>query len=210
MSLAQGLVRTNADLWDAITTHPFVVSAADGSLSAEAFDRWIVADHHFVVGFRRYLGRMLELAPDEPTRDLLAGGVTALHPELQLFRDAAVARGLDLSAEPGPTTLGYTSFVQAAPADGFVVALAVLYGAERAYLDAWTAVRAQAQTSSPYWRFIDNWSSAAFHTYVTQVGAALDRVSDAPPAPAVATAFRRVVRFELSFWDAVHRGETWE
>ncbi len=209
MRASARLFADHADLWGRITTHPFVLAAADGSMTQEAFDRWIVADHHFVVGFRRYLGRMLELAPDEPSRDLLSGGITALTPELQLFRDAAMERGLDLDAEPGPIALGYTSFIQASPADGFEVGMAVLLGAERAYHDAWKAVRATAEEHSPYWGFIDNWSSAGFGAYVDAIAATVDRLGGAAVGPPAKRAFSRVVRFELAFWDAVHDGDPW-
>ena len=186
--------------------HPFIKAAADGTLPAEAFDRWLVEDHHFVVGFRRFLGRLLELAPDEAARDLLAGAQVPLQAELDLFRAEAVARKLDLNAEPSPTTLGYTSFLMASTADGWPVALAVLYGAEKAYFDAWSVVRAQAERSSPYWSFIDNWSSPAFGRWVDDVARL---VASLPSDPAIERALERVVRFELRFWDAVHEGETW-
>ncbi|MPZ88006.1 MAG: transcriptional regulator [Nitriliruptorales bacterium] len=210
MSTAEALVAANRDLWTRIATHPFVRATADGSLPRETFDRWLVEDHFFVVGFRRFLGRLLELAPDEPARDVLAGGLAALAPELELFRREAAARGLDLGSEPCPTNLGYTAFCQAAPSDGFVVGLTVLYGAESAYLDAWTAVRERAAASSPYWGFIDNWSSSAFRAYVADLAALLDRVTDGAPGHAEQRAFSRVVRFELRFWHAVHAGERWE
>lgn len=200
----------NGELWAQITRHPFVVAAADGTLPEAAFDRWIVQDHHFVAGFRRYLGRMLDLAPDEDARDLLAGGITALTPELEIFRAAAAQRGLDLADEPSPTTLGYTAYIQSSPSDGFLVALTVLLGAEKAYHDAWAAVRAQARESSPYWPFIDNWSSEAFADYVAAIAATLDRLAGDEPDAACAAAYSRVVRFELRFWDAVHAGERWD
>jgi len=147
MSHGDVLVEANAELWDRLAAHPFVVAAADGTLPVEAFERWLVEDHYFVMGFRRFLARMVELAPTEAGRDLLATGLAALQPELELFRQEAGARGLELGREPGPTTVGYTAFVQAAPADGFAAALVVLYGAERAYFDAWSAVRAGAETT---------------------------------------------------------------
>jgi thiaminase len=210
MSAVEELESSAAQLWERIPTHPFVTSAAEGTLPDAAFERWIVEDHHFVVGFRRFLGGLLEITPDEEGRDVLAGGIAALTPELELFRDEAARRGLDLGAEPGPTTLGYTAFIQAAPADGAVTAWAVLYGAEKAYHDAWLAVRATAEESSPYWGFIDNWSSAAFGEYVTAIGRILDRLAEPGRLDAGASnAFTRVVRFELRFWDAVHAGERW-
>lgn len=210
MSAASALLDANADLWARITTHPFVAAAADGTLPRAAFDRWLVEDHYFVVGFRRFLGRMLELAPDEPARDVLAGGLAAVTDELALFRREAGERGLDLEAEPCPTNLGYTAYCQAAPADGFAVGLTVLYGAEQAYHDAWAAVRTEAGQRSPYWAFIDNWSSAAFAAYVDDLAGLLDRVTGGAPDGACQRAFSRVVRLELRFWDAVHEGESWQ
>lgn len=209
MSAAAHLLQANTDLWPRIVSHPFVAACADGTLPAAAFDRWLVEDHAFVVGFRRFLADLLAISPDEDARDLLAGGLAALTPELELFRGAARKRGLDLDAEPCPTGLGYTAFVRAAPADGFPTALTVLYGAERAYLDAWAAVREHAAADTPYGAFIDNWSSPAFAGYVTAIAELLDRVVGHRVDATAQRAFRRVVRFELRFWDAVHAGEAW-
>ena len=206
MSTSTWLREQHAELWDRIGTHPFVASAADGSLDDEGFSRWLVADHFFVVGFRRFLARLVELAPDEPARDLLAGAHVPLQAELDLFRAEATKRDLDLDAEPSPTTLGYTSYLQAAPADGWPIALVVLYGAELAYFDAWSVVRQQAETSSPYWSFIDNWSSPAFGGWVDELAALVDRL---PVTPEIARAFGRVVHFELKFWDAVAGEDRW-
>lgn len=183
--------------------HPFVRQAADGTLPPEAFDRWLVEDHHFVVAFRRFLGGLAALAPEEEARDLLTGALVPLQAELDLFRAEAAARGLDLGGEPSPTTLGYSSFLVASLLDGWRIALSVLYGAEKAYFDAWSVVRAAAEASSPYWSFIDNWSSPAFGVWVDDLAALVERHG------LDEVAFDRVVRFELRFWDAVHRGEGW-
>ena len=195
---SRALLDGAADEWMRLATHPFVVATADGTLPAEAFGRWLVADHHFVVGFRRFLARLVELAPHEGARDVLAGGLGALQAELDLFRSEAVDRGLDLDAEPSLTTLGYTAMLLAAPADGWPTAVTVLFGAEKAYFDAWTAVRASTDPTSPYWRFVDNWSSPAFGAWVDDVAGLVDEL----PAPDHRT-FGRVVRFELAFWDDV-------
>lgn len=208
MSVTARLLAANADLWARIVSHPFVAACGDGTLPASAFDRWLVEDHFFVVGFRRFLADLLATAPDEHARDLLSGGLAALTPELDLFRRVARDRGLDLHAEPCPTNLGYTSFVRAAPADGFTTGLTVLYGAEKAYLDAWMAVRDRATPDSAYRPFIENWSSPAFAEYVTAIAGLLDSLPGDGSEPA-RKAFRQVVRFELRFWDAVHAGERW-
>lgn len=209
MSTARMLLATAAPLWHRIATHPFVAATGDGSLDPAAFDRWIVEDYSFVVRFRRFLGALIGLAPDPVAADVLVGGLASLQAELDLFRREASSRGLDLTAEPAPTTLGYTSFLQASLQDGYPVAATVLYGAEKAYYDAWAVARASANRSSPYWPFIDNWSSDAFAGWVAALSRLLDGAAPSGPTPAMCLAFDRVVRFELRFWDAVYAGESW-
>ncbi len=199
-STAEQLVAGESALWQRCVSHPFVLATADNALPAGAFDRWLLADHEFVVQFRRFLAGLITVAPDEASRDVLAGGITALTPELELFRAQLAERGLSPAAyEPDPACVAYSSYVLASLHDGYVVALAVLYGVERAYLDAWTAVRERA-ADSPHRGFIDNWSAPAFASYVDSLGALL---GDDVPTPAQQLAFTRVVRFELQFWDAV-------
>jgi thiaminase/transcriptional activator TenA len=195
--------------WSQLAAHPFIAQAGDGSLRRATFDRWLVADHYFVVGFRRFLTGLVTLAPDEQAADVLAAGLTALHEELALFRREAAARGLDLDIEPGPIAVGYTAFLRASLQDGYPVALAVLYGAEKAYFDAWSAVRAAANQDSEYWGFVDNWSSPAFAGWVAEIAGLLDAIVPAGPTAAMRASFDRVVRFELRFWSAVHTGDTW-
>jgi thiaminase/transcriptional activator TenA len=209
MSAARALLARSQPLWRQLTSHPFVTGVADGSLDPAAFDRWLVQDHAFVVGFRRFLAGLLTLAPDARGGDVLAAGMGPLQAELDLFRREAGNRRLDLAAEPSPTTLGYTSYLQASLAEGYPVGLTVLYGAEKAYYDAWAAVRSAARNSSPYWSFVDNWSSDSFAGWVAAVARLLDAAAPTGPTPAMCTAFDRVVRFELKFWDAVHAGEGW-
>ena len=203
MTISGVLLAQERELWAVMARHPFLLAAADGTLPPEDFDRWLVEDHHFVVGFRRFLARLVELAPTEEARDLLAGGLAALQGELDLFRAEADQRGLDLHGEPTLTTLGYTSYLLASPADGWDTALTVLYGAEKAYFDAWSVVHRQAEATSPYWPFIDNWSSPAFGAWVDDVGRLVEQ------AGRDERSFERVVRFELRFWDAVHGAEGW-
>jgi thiaminase/transcriptional activator TenA len=209
MSAARALLARSTPLWHRLTAHPFVLQAGHGTLETGAFDRWLVEDHWFVIGFRRFLAGLVALAPDPRSADVLAAGLAPLQAELDLFRREAGNRRLDLAGEPGPTTLGYTSYLQASLAEGYPAALAVLYGAEKAYYDAWAAVRAVARSASPYWAFIDNWSSDAFAGWVAAVARLLDATAPAGPTAAMCVAFDRVVRFELRFWDAVHVGEIW-
>ncbi len=187
--------------WTQLTEHPFVLATADGTLTEAAFDGWLLSDHAFVVAFRRFLAGAVVIAPEEGARDVLCGGLAALTVELALFRDELVRRELDPAAHaPSLTCIGYTGWMHASLNDGWEVALAVLHGVERAYLDAWTAVRERA-VGQRYAQFVHNWSSPEFAAWVAQLAGLL---GEGAPTSAQQCAHEQVMEWEHAFWDTVH------
>jgi thiaminase/transcriptional activator TenA len=197
----RALLTGQAIVWQRILNHPFVQRTSDGSLPRATFDRWLTEDHFFVLSFRAFLEALATVAPDDQAREVLAGGLAALVPELELFEDEAAGRGLDLTAEPSLLNLGYSSYLLASVAEGWPVGITVLYAVEKAYYDAWASVRDSTGPDTPYAGFIANWSSPEFSGYVDQLGALVDREE---LTNAMSRGFDRVVRFELAFWDLVH------
>ncbi|HET6298258.1 MAG TPA: transcriptional regulator [Kribbella sp.] len=186
--------------WKRILDHPFVIRTSAGSLPSATFDRWLAEDHFFVLSFRAFLEALTRIAPDQQAREVLAGGLAALGPELELFESAAAERGLDLTAEPSLLNVGYSSYLLASVQEGWPVGITVLYGVEKAYYDAWASVRDSTDPDTQYAGFIANWSSPEFSAYVDQLAALVDREELTAP---MSLAFDRVVRFELAFWDLV-------
>nr|WP_202894148.1 transcriptional regulator [Kribbella italica] len=182
-------------------THPFVARTSDGTLPRETFDRWLTEDYYFVRSFQVYLAELSAIAPDDEAREVLAGGVAALVPELALFEKAAAGRGLDLAVEPSLLNVGYSSYLLSTVREGWPVAITVLYAVEKAYYDAWASVRDTTGPDTRYAGFIANWSSPEFAAYVEQLAALVDREV---LTEAMELGFDRVVRFELAFWDLVH------
>ncbi|MEO6880133.1 MAG: hypothetical protein ABI181_04175 [Mycobacteriaceae bacterium] len=186
-----------------MTQHPFVLATADGTLTEAAFDGWLLEDHAFVMAFRRFLAGAVVIAPDERARDLLCGGLAALTGELALFRDELAQRGLDADTHaPSLTCIGYAGWMQASLEDGWEVALVVLHGVERAYLDAWTAVR-ERSVGQRYDQFVRNWSSPEFAAWVEELAGLL---GDGAPTAAQQRAHDRVTEWEHAFWNTVHAG----
>jgi thiaminase len=197
----RALLTGQAIAWKRILNHPFVRRTSDGSLPRATFDRWLTEDYFFVLSFRSFLEALAAVAPDDQAREVLAGGLAALVPELELFENEAAERGLDLAVEPSLLNLGYSSYLLASVAEGWPVGITVLYAVEKAYYDAWASVRDSTGPDTPYAGFIANWSSPEFSAYVDQLGALVDREG---LTDAMSRGFDRVVRFELAFWDLVH------
>jgi thiaminase len=203
VSRADALVAAAGARWSSLVEHPFVLATADGTLSAAAFDRWLLDDHAFVLQFRDTLAEVVGMAPDPVARQVLAGGLAALGPELALFADELAARGLDPSAhQPSGACQEYLRWLRSSPEQGWDVALAVLHGVERAYLDAWTAVR-ERSTGHRYAAFVHNWSSREFAAWVD---ALVGLLGEEPPTAEQVVVHREVAELEHAFWDAVHTG----
>lgn len=201
MSRADALVAAVGQRWTSLAEHPFVLATADGILSEGAFDRWLLEDHVFVLQFRDTLAEVVELAPDPAARAVLHGGLTALGPELELFAAELTGRGLDPAAHrPSDACRDYVRWLRACPGQGWDVALAAMHGMERAYLDAWTAVR-QRSAGHRYAAFVHNWSSPEFAAWVDALAGLL---GEPDPTLAQVGAYRRVAELEHAFWDAVH------
>jgi thiaminase/transcriptional activator TenA len=195
-----------------MAAHPFVRGLADGTLPAAALAAWLQQDRCFVLEERRAVAALRAHGPPAALERLLGGLDETLVAEAARFAEAAAARGLPAEVEPWPVTLGYTSFLLASAHDGLLDGLAVLYAAERAYLDTWTSVLDAGVGSSPYRDWIDNWTSPGFRGFVADLGAELDRLAGEPPPPLaerLGTAFARAAAFELAFWEMCWRGWGW-
>ena len=212
-SFSQQLLTAARPIWAAMARHPFVQEVAGGQLDSRRFDFWVQQDHYFVLETRRLWAATAARAPEEEITRALLQAAEALDPELQLFRDHAQARGIPLEVEPAPICLGYISFaLQIAGFGDFLDLFTVIYGAEKAYFDTWSAVKGQTPPDSPYSRWIANWTSPAFGAFVDWLEQTLDRLAAGQPEAALARArqvFLTSARFEYLFWDMAYRQESW-
>ncbi len=190
--------------WSAMLSHPFLRHTATNRIQPEAFHRWLAQDFHYARELLRVMGLLLARVPYD-LAGILLDGLGAMQSELALFEREAKARGVNLGVEMAPTCADYVSFLQATVMRADLAeAWAAFYAQEQAYLDCWRAVKSRQQEPSPYQSFIDNWSSAGFATYVGALAAALDNLAGDLNAPArtdLVRTVRRVVRYEIRFWD---------
>lgn len=200
-------------IWTAMVRHPFVQELAAGRLDAATFDFWVQQDHYFVEETRRLWAYAASRAPDEEIARTLLQAANALDAELRLFRDHAAARGLPLDVVPAPICQGYASFALHTAAFGdFLDLFSVVFGAEKAYFDTWSAVKDQTPAGSAYSHWIANWTNPAFGEFVDWIQRTLDRLAEGQPPTALERArgkFLTSARFEYLFWEAAYRREGW-
>lgn len=154
------------ELWATATQHPFLNAVRDGTITDEAFDRWLCQDAIFVADLLTFQARLLARAPRQ-AQSVLASGCGALVAELDWFEDQAQRRGIDLAPRPLPATLAYRELLRVLDEEPFDAALTALWVLERVYLLAWTHARSH---TSRFREFVDHWSTPEFASYVEDLG----------------------------------------
>ena len=166
----------------------------------------MVNDHYFNIEYQRFIAGMAGMAPDDAITEIVVTALSESRLGLTKIRQLSQRFAIDVSGEPAPATVGLAAYLQAQLSRGFALSLAGLYAAERVYFDAWSAVRPQADRTTPYWPLIDDWSNPTYGIWLASLG----RLVDATAAtPELLRTFDRVIRLELLFLDALQTGPGW-
>ncbi|MGH7549892.1 MAG: hypothetical protein ACREMD_07135 [Gemmatimonadota bacterium] len=208
MGFSADLIERVGPLWRRMLEHPFLLETRDGALPDATFARWMRQDYLFVEAAIPFMGALLAKAP-AGHRKPLTDAITAFHGELELFRERAVAQGVDLEdVAPAFVCHAYVQFLFATGAlEGYAEGFTVLYGAEKAYHDSWKVVKSGIDTSSPWIGFVENWAGDAFAGWVAWLETELDGLgADAGPAgrERMTQLFELTVRYEIGFWELAY------
>lgn len=200
-------------IWDRILDHRFLLQTRDGTIPDTTFITWMRQDYLFVEAAIPFIATLIAKAPPEH-RPALAQALPTLEQELDLFRKRAEAAGVDLrEVAPSFTNHAYIQFLiatgfSATYREGFTV----LYVAEKAYYDSWMVVRNGIDLESPWYPFVENWTSEAFADWVRFLEEGLDALAE-PAGPSelarMAELFELTARYELAFWEMAATGEGW-
>lgn len=213
-------LRTLAEpIWRAQHEHPFVRGIGDGTLELERFKHWVRQDYLFLIEYCRLFGLAAARAPDLETltrfADLLQ--VTA-RGEMDLHRAYAGEFGIDqaeLEREPlGPTTRAYTDFLLRVAATGdFAELAAALLPCMWGFSEVGQTLARRGRPTEPrYAKWIQVYADPEFAGLAEWCRALVDRLAEGSPEPMgqrLAEAFLTSSRYELQFWEASWRLETW-
>ncbi len=213
MTFTEEQLRRVGPLWDRMLSHRFLLETRDGTLPDETFATWMRQDYLFVEAAIPFIAGLVAKAPRDH-REELAGFLPALHRELELFEERAERAGVDLrGAPPSFTCHAYVQFLLATAyrcsyAEGFTV----LYVAEKAYHASWKVVREGLDEESPWWPFVENWSSRAFGEWVGWLEESVDALAEGAghqERARMQELFELTTRYEIAFWEMAVSGEEW-
>jgi thiaminase/transcriptional activator TenA len=200
-------------LWSRMLRHPFLLETRDGTLEEGVFANWLRQDYLFVRAALPFLGVLLSKAPPGD-RTGHAAAIRAMEEELELFRERAVALGVDLDGvSPSLVNHAYVQFLMAtARGRSYPEGYTVLYAAEKAYHESWRVVDEGLDPDSPWRPFVANWAGEDFAGYVASLEEGLnDLVADVGPGrrASMDRLFELTVRYEIAFWEMAYTGSGW-
>jgi thiaminase/transcriptional activator TenA len=200
-------------LWDRMLGHRFLLDTRDGTMSDERIAVWMQQDYLFVEAAIPFIAALIPRAPRAHWAPL-AGVITALEKELQLFEERAAAVGVTLKGTPAAfPNHAYIQFLLAtAYRAGYAEAYTVLYAAEKAYHDSWKVVQAGLDRGSKWYPFVENWAGEAFAQYVAYLEGELNGLAERAAAEErarMAEYFELTTKYEIAFWEMAATGERW-
>ncbi len=207
-----------APLLAAIRTHPFVTGLADGTLSRERFQRYVVQDALYLQGFGRTLALGAAKAPDATLIQEFAHAaevaiVVGRARHAGGHRDVGVDPVEAERAVPSPTCQAYVDSLIAAGATGsFAEVAAATLPCFWIYWEVGSAIKATAAPGNPYQAWIDTYAGEDFEAATRRMIAVYDAEADAAGLrlrEAMQTRFLRSCEYEWMFWDAAWRLEDW-
>lgn len=205
-------------LRQAIHALPFNTELADGSLSQQRFQGYVIQDALYLGQYSRVLAMAGVKGPDGATLHAFAqSALEAVAVEQALHARYLQEFGIDparlAQAEPSPDCLGYTSFLLAtAYHDPWEVLVAALLPCFWVYWDVGSAIAQRAAATNPYRAWIDTYADAGFGDAVRTVIGTTDRAASGASAATVAhmmTAFIRSTQYEWLFWDSAYQQRGW-
>lgn len=215
MSLTSKLRQAAEPIWSAILKHPFVSELYKGTLPMDKFRYYLLQDFNYLVGFVKalaaaalkapYLDGMrlaVELAHGELTTELANYEVMLAELGLSL-RDAQAAR-------PNPTNVAYMNFLSTTCLLGtYGQCLAALLPCFWTYQEIAEAHAAELEANPVqiYKKWASTYLSLEYKALVRELRAALDGLGE--DFESLKGPFLTASAYELMFWDAAYRGETW-
>ncbi len=218
MSFSTDAWALNSARYETIRTMPFNQELANGTLSRERFQHYMIQDAHYLIAFGRALAVAAAKADDaDGLVQFSHAAEVAVIVERSLHSDFMTQFGVSpttFAATPlSPACDHYTSYlISTAWSASYPVALAALLPCFWIYAEIGRDIHARAAKPNAYQAWIDTYAGEDFHAAVRGVIDTVDRVALTASPSTIAEmhkAFTRATQLEWIFWDSAYRLEQW-
>jgi thiaminase/transcriptional activator TenA len=218
MSFSSDAWAKNQARYETIRTMPFNQELANGTLSRERFQHYMIQDAHYLIAFGRALAVAAAKSSDaDGLVQFSHAAEVAVIVERSLHTDFMQQFGVSpdtFAATPlSPACDHYTSYLLAtAWSASYPVALAALLPCFWIYAEIGRDIHGRAVHPNPYNAWIETYAGEDFHAAVRGVIETVDRVAadvNAATLREMHKAFTRATQLEWIFWNSAYQLEQW-
>ncbi len=165
------------------------------------FQHYVAQDAFFLEAFARAYALCVARAPDRESMRAFKRLLDAVDDELELHRSYAERWKVDLAAAPTQATSAYTDFLlRVASLESPAYAAAAMAPCMRLYAWLGQQLKPVALRDSPYYEWIETYSSDEFDAHATALEALVDRL--AGDEAALYRHYSTAMRLELAFFES--------
>jgi thiaminase/transcriptional activator TenA len=174
---------------------------ASGRLERAVFQHYVAQDAFFLEAFARAYALCVARAPDRETMRAFKRLLDAVDDELKLHHSYAERWEVDLVTVPTEATRAYTDFLlRVASLESPAHAAAAMAPCMRLYAWLGQQLKPVALRDSPYYEWVETYSSDEFDAHAAALEALLDRL--AGDESALYGHYSTAMRLELAFFES--------
>lgn len=202
-------------IFQAITTHDFILKLLDGTLPKETFEFYINQDSFYLKEYKRVLSKVgIKCRQDTEIQFFLESATGILGVEEALHE--TFLKGVNLEAEPSPTCELYTSYltrmVHNETASVGIAAVLPCFTIYKEVGDFLLAKQSSLAKENPYQNWIDTYGGEDFADSVNKAVEIANRhaeTADNETLELMNDAFLKSSKLEWMFWDSAYQREQW-
>lgn len=212
MSIAEKLKEDTKQIWDKITSHPFMVELCEGNLARDKFKFFILQDYHYLVSAIRNFSIIASKA--EKIKDIIEViqiGYIASASEYKSYLKLLNSLGLSIedaqNTKPSSIVLSYTNFLfSISRKKSFTESLVSILPCFWSYGDAVKCNNEKlcSNTDEIYLKWTEVYLSKKYFQLMVRLQNLIDRVSVNFNYNKLKKIFIKSSRYEYMYWDGMY------
>ncbi len=185
--------------------HPFLVELAEGTLSKERFERYLVEDIAYLKAYREVLLSLASKAPNAEWKQFLIQGSEDCAKEVDHIHSTYLSGTKSSSKSPSKANSAYIAFLRKNVNQGnFTEGLAAVLPCYWIYWEVGRTLKMRGSKNTTYQRWIDYYSDDAYRDTVTMILKMMNQAAKDQPSEKLIQIFASGANHEYLFWDSAY------
>ena len=204
VSLTDSMWDTAKPIYQRTIEHPFLKELADGSLSKERFDRYLIEDIAYLRVYGEVLTTLAGKAPKAEWKSFLLKGAAGCDEEVKHIHKTYLGGNVKEKA-PSIANAAYLKFLRDHVAKGsFAEGLAAVLPCYWIYWEVGKTLKQRGSKDARYQRWIDYYSDPGYGSQVTEVLAMMNEAGRGVDGKKLVSIFAVGAEHEYQFWHSAY------